>query len=50
MLRHGKGILVLKNGGQFEGFWEKDFIIEGKLNLNNGYEYEGKFKNNLIHG
>ena len=40
----------MKNGGSFEGKWEKDFILKGKLSFANGFLYEGEFKNNIIYG
>lgn len=48
--RNGKGKLVIKKGGEFEGEWVKDELIHGTLKLNNGFFYEGEFQKNIIEG
>lgn len=49
-LPNGQGLLYLKSGSRFEGYFEQGKLKEGNYYYYNGDVYKGEFENNKRHG
>lgn len=48
--RHGKGLMKWADGSEFDGLWNTDQRVQGKMAMSDGTEYSGKFKDESFHG
>lgn len=49
-MRDGEGKMVWSDGSVFYGTWHNDQRVKGTMIMNNGFVYEGHFKNDKFHG
>ena len=42
--------MIWADGSRFDGIWQNDKRVNGRMIMVNGYVYIGKFKNDLFHG